>query len=101
MLQSTKSLARTLCNTASAPNDSVDESEKQQVKHKKPIYRHEDRDGAWHKPEGLDTGIKMFNSVTRRKEALILPRGRIATWYSCGPTVYDHAHIGHARFFLF
>lgn len=22
------------------------------------------------------------------------------TWYSCGPTIYDHAHIGHARTYV-
>lgn len=21
-------------------------------------------------------------------------------WYSCGPTVYDHAHLGHARTYV-
>ena len=23
--------------------------------------------------------------------------GRSVTWYSCGPTVYDASHMGHAR----
>ena len=23
--------------------------------------------------------------------------GRRVTWYACGPTVYDDAHLGHAR----
>ena len=34
----------------------------------------------WIKPEGLDTGIVIYNSLTRRKEPLILPGGRLATW---------------------
>jgi cysteinyl-tRNA synthetase len=21
----------------------------------------------------------------------------LVTWYMCGPTVYDHSHMGHAR----
>ncbi|QMW29019.1 hypothetical protein G4B84_004354 [Aspergillus flavus NRRL3357] len=25
------------------------------------------------------------------------PKGRKVTWYACGPTVYDDAHLGHAR----
>eukprot|EP01043_Picozoa_sp_COSAG02_P051062 COSAG02_NODE_5327_length_4433_cov_26.736271_1_plen_608_part_00 len=27
----------------------------------------------------------------------MLPDGQPLTWYSCGPTVYDAAHLGHAR----
>ncbi|KAK7893568.1 hypothetical protein WMY93_022720 [Mugilogobius chulae] len=50
----------------------------------------------WTKPDGYDTGIKVFNSLTKQKEPLILAKEKIATWYSCGPTVYDHAHLGHA-----
>lgn len=50
----------------------------------------------WTRPSGYDTGIKVFNSLTKQKEPLILAREKVATWYSCGPTVYDHAHLGHA-----
>ncbi|XP_041637380.1 probable cysteine--tRNA ligase, mitochondrial isoform X2 [Cheilinus undulatus] len=50
----------------------------------------------WIKPSGFDTGLKTYNSLTRQKEPLILAREGVATWYSCGPTVYDHAHLGHA-----
>ncbi|XP_029696110.1 probable cysteine--tRNA ligase, mitochondrial isoform X2 [Takifugu rubripes] len=50
----------------------------------------------WTKPSGFDTGLKVFNSLTKQKEPLILAREGVATWYSCGPTVYDHAHLGHA-----
>ncbi|XP_066435899.1 probable cysteine--tRNA ligase, mitochondrial [Eleutherodactylus coqui] len=52
--------------------------------------------GHWAPPSGYDTGIQVYNSLTRRKEELILLRPALATWYSCGPTVYDHAHLGHA-----
>ncbi|XP_038617630.1 probable cysteine--tRNA ligase, mitochondrial [Tachyglossus aculeatus] len=45
-----------------------------------------------------DTGVRLRNS--RHPEGLqplLLPRPpRPASWYSCGPTVYDHAHLGHA-----
>lgn len=40
--------------------------------------------------------MNTFNSLTKQKEPLILTREGVATWYSCGPTVYDHAHLGHA-----
>uniref|UniRef100_A0A6Q2YJ31 cysteine--tRNA ligase n=1 Tax=Esox lucius TaxID=8010 RepID=A0A6Q2YJ31_ESOLU len=50
----------------------------------------------WIQPLGHDTGLKTYNSLTKQKEPLILAQEGIATWYSCGPTVYDHAHLGHA-----
>ncbi|KAM8722828.1 putative cysteine--tRNA ligase, mitochondrial [Acanthopagrus schlegelii] len=50
----------------------------------------------WIRPAGFDTGLKTFNSLTKQQEPLILAREGVATWYSCGPTVYDHAHLGHA-----
>ena len=40
----------------------------------------------------------LYNSLTKTKEPL--PRGQPLTWYTCGPTVYDHAHIGHARAYV-
>ncbi|XP_073412936.1 probable cysteine--tRNA ligase, mitochondrial isoform X1 [Dendrobates tinctorius] len=52
--------------------------------------------GHWAPPSGYDTGIQVYNSLTKRKEELTLHRPALATWYSCGPTVYDHAHLGHA-----
>jgi cysteinyl-tRNA synthetase len=46
-------------------------------------------------------GIRIFNTLSRRKEEFIpiLP-GKIKI-YTCGPTVYDYAHIGNFRAFLF
>lgn len=43
--------------------------------------------------------LKIYNSLTRSKNAFIPrdPEGRRVTWYACGPTVYDDAHLGHAR----
>lgn len=35
----------------------------------------------WMKPEGYNTGIMVFNSITNRKEELILPKGKNLTWY--------------------
>lgn len=44
--------------------------------------------------------IRVYNTLKRTKEDLV-PRdpGRIAM-YVCGPTVYNHIHIGNARTFL-
>jgi cysteinyl-tRNA synthetase len=44
--------------------------------------------------------MKLYNTRTRRKEDFI-PReeGRVS-FYLCGPTVYNHIHIGNARTFL-
>ena len=39
----------------------------------------------------------LLNSLTGAKAPLPLPEDRALTWYSCGPTVYDAAHLGHAR----
>jgi cysteinyl-tRNA synthetase len=32
------------------------------------------------------------------KVPFVIPnRNHRVTWYTCGPTVYDNAHLGHAR----
>ncbi|KAF4214678.1 hypothetical protein CNMCM8980_009325 [Aspergillus fumigatiaffinis] len=43
--------------------------------------------------------LKIWNSLTRSKNPFIpIDReGKKVTWYACGPTVYDDAHLGHAR----
>jgi cysteinyl-tRNA synthetase len=52
----------------------------------KPVYR---------------TGLKVFNSLTNQKEEFITKDGgRTVNWYMCGPTVYDSAHLGHAKTYL-
>ncbi|HEY9088458.1 MAG TPA: cysteine--tRNA ligase, partial [Anaerolineaceae bacterium] len=41
-------------------------------------------------------GIKIYNTLTRRKEPLeTLEPGKVKM-YVCGPTVYSKAHVGHA-----
>ncbi|MGI6096602.1 MAG: cysteine--tRNA ligase [Dethiobacteria bacterium] len=44
--------------------------------------------------------IRLYNTLTRKKEVLKPGRnGRIGI-YACGPTVYDYFHIGNARVFI-
>ncbi|CEG36466.1 cysteine-trna ligase [Plasmopara halstedii] len=45
----------------------------------------------------------MFNSLSGKYESL--PRetatmSNVLKWYACGPTVYDRAHLGHARAYV-
>lgn len=41
--------------------------------------------------------LKLYNSLTRKKEVFVPVSGKRVNWYSCGPTVYDASHMGHAR----
>src|SRR6185436_9035159 len=41
--------------------------------------------------------IQIYNSLTKKKEELIPLQGKTIRMYSCGVTVYDQCHIGHAR----
>src|SRR5712692_10229404 len=47
-----------------------------------------------------DTPLRVFNTLTRRKEQFApLEHGRVKL-YTCGPTVYRFAHIGNLRSYL-
>eukprot|EP01036_Dinobryon_divergens_P029083 gene29083-38142_t len=48
----------------------------------------------------LQDKVKIFNTLTRRKEKFIPINHPEVKFYSCGPTVYDYAHIGNFRAFL-
>uniref|UniRef100_UPI00398E696F probable cysteine--tRNA ligase, mitochondrial isoform X2 n=1 Tax=Pristiophorus japonicus TaxID=55135 RepID=UPI00398E696F len=54
----------------------------------------------WQQPRGHLAGLRVYNSLTRSKEPLVLAEPATASWYSCGPTVYDHAHLGHASSYV-
>lgn len=41
--------------------------------------------------------MKIYNTMTRQKEEFIPLHGKDVKMYSCGVTVYDLSHIGHAR----
>lgn len=45
--------------------------------------------------------LKLYNTLTRKKQEIIpFEKDRI-TLYTCGPTVYDFAHIGNFRTYVF
>ncbi|MFM9959414.1 MAG: cysteine--tRNA ligase [Phycisphaerales bacterium] len=44
--------------------------------------------------------LRLFNTLTNRTEDFTPITPGQATFYSCGPTVYDYAHIGNFRSFL-
>ncbi len=43
--------------------------------------------------------IRIFDSLTKEKTPFSKAErdGKAVTWYTCGPTVYDEPHLGHAR----
>ena len=45
--------------------------------------------------------MKLFNTLTRKKEEFKPLEGNTVRMYSCGPTVYSYAHIGNLRAYLF
>jgi cysteinyl-tRNA synthetase len=48
----------------------------------------------------IASSIKVKNSLISTKLDLELALNQNLTWYSCGPTVYDDAHLGHARTYI-
>lgn len=45
--------------------------------------------------------MKIYNTLTRQKEEFIPIKPDKVTMYSCGPTVYNYAHIGNLRTYVF
>lgn len=45
--------------------------------------------------------LRLYNTLNRRVERFIPADGRTARIYTCGPTVYNAAHLGNFRTFLF
>lgn len=55
----------------------------------------------WFPPtQGMDVGLKVLNTLTGNMEPFVPGNGRRVLWYTCGPTVYDSCHMGHARAYL-
>lgn len=49
----------------------------------------------------MDKEIKLYNTLTRKKEEFIPIDNKEIRIYTCGPTVYYFAHIGNLRAYLF
>ena len=45
--------------------------------------------------------LQFFNTLTRRKEEFVPLNPPHVGLYTCGPTVYNYAHIGNLRAFMF
>src|SRR5258708_9117337 len=47
--------------------------------------------------------LQFFNTLTRQKEDFVPldPAGKRVSLYTCGPTVYNFAHIGNFRTYVF
>lgn len=45
--------------------------------------------------------LKLYNTLTRKKEEFIPLKKGTVKMYSCGPTVYNYAHIGNMRAYIF
>ena len=44
--------------------------------------------------------LQIYNSLTRKKEEFQPMHEGVVGMYVCGPTVYDNAHIGHAKVYV-
>src|SRR3990172_10730047 len=44
--------------------------------------------------------LKIYNTLTRKKEEFQPLHEGMVGMYVCGPTVYDHPHLGHAKSYV-
>ncbi|HEX3508039.1 MAG TPA: cysteine--tRNA ligase [Candidatus Dormibacteraeota bacterium] len=44
--------------------------------------------------------VRLYNTFTRTKEALVSTTPGVVRMYSCGPTVYRYVHVGNLRTFM-
>ena len=44
--------------------------------------------------------MKLYNTLTQKKETFVPIEAGKVRMYSCGPTVYNYFHIGNARPFI-
>ena len=49
----------------------------------------------------MDTKLKLYNTLTRKKENFVpIKKGQVGI-YSCGPTIYNFVHVGNLRAYVF
>ena len=44
--------------------------------------------------------MKLYNTLSRSKEEFTPINGNVVKLYTCGPTVYNYAHIGNLRTYI-
>ena len=44
--------------------------------------------------------LKLYNTLTRKKEIFKPRKGKKVNMFVCGPTVYDYSHLGHAKTYI-
>ncbi|MBU1015017.1 cysteine--tRNA ligase [Patescibacteria group bacterium] len=44
--------------------------------------------------------LHLYNTLSGKKKALVSQKGKTIKLFVCGPTVYDAAHIGHAKTYI-
>ena len=47
------------------------------------------------------TPLVLQNTLSRQKEEFTPADGKVVRLYCCGPTVYNYAHIGNLRTYIF
>jgi len=46
------------------------------------------------------SNLKIYNTLSRKKELFKPIKGKKINLFVCGPTVYDYSHLGHARTYI-
>jgi len=44
--------------------------------------------------------LRLYNTLTRKKEIFKPIKGKRVRFFVCGPTVYDYSHLGHAKTYI-
>jgi len=48
----------------------------------------------------MHNNLKIYNTLSGKKEAFKPLKGKKVNIFVCGPTIYDYSHIGHARTYI-
>ena len=51
-------------------------------------------------PGSAEGGVRLYSTITKRREPLVPGEDGVVGVYVCGPTVYGRIHIGNARPFV-
>ena len=48
----------------------------------------------------MKNNLKIYNTLTGKKDLFKPREGKKVNLFVCGPTVYDYSHLGHARNYI-